>query len=284
VNHPDHAELLELLDGYVDDELTADERTAIDELLASSADARATLADIERVRSLVQGLPPVEPPFGFYERLTRRDHPPRRSARGGRRNRLGLAIASVGAVAAAIVLVVAIAPVGDRLAPPVDELGERHAVLTSATHELPDGYTEIDDADAEVQAPYEAPAEMPDDYRRVTVYRAPEGVHVLYGNGTAVVSVFEQRGRVDWSGLPERGTRVELNGDDALMVEPSSPAAGPETIVVARDDLVLTIVGRVPHQAMVELAEAIPDPPAPAISDRVGGACRWLAEGFGFPG
>lgn len=281
---PDAADLLELLDGYADDELTTDERAAVGELLASSADARATLAEIERARSLVRGLPPVDPPFGFYERLIPRLRQAEPPGRDRRRNRLGLAVASVGAVAAAVVLVVAIAPVGDRFAPPVEELGERHAVLASATQELPEGYAEVDDVDAEVRAPYEAPAQMPDEYRRVGVFRTADGIHVLYANGVTVVSVFEQRGRVDWSGLPAGGTRVSVDGDDAWMVETESAAPGTETIVVARDDVVLTIVGRAPHAVMVEIVEAIPDPPAPAISDRVDGAMRWVAEGFGFPG
>ena len=275
--------LFELLDAYVDGELTDGEQAQVAALLERSPEARGELADIERVRGLVRGLPEVEAPFGFYERL----RSPARTNRSSRRRRRapGVIFAAVGAVAAAIVLVVAIAPVGDRLTPPVDDLSQRHAMLASSTQEMPDGYAPIADDQLDSMAPYEAPASMDHGYRRVAAYRAPEGVHVVYRSDTGTVSVFEQRGRVQWDGLPSGGTRLQMDGDDAWTATMPAPrsSASDDVIVLALDDLVVTVVGSAPHEDVVAVAEAVPSPPAPSMTERVEDTCGWIAEGFGFP-
>ena len=194
--------------------------------------------------------------------------------------------AAVGAVAAAIVLVVAIAPVGDRLTPPVDDLNQRHAMLASSTQDLPDGYTPIADDQLDSMAPYEAPASMDHGYRRVAAYRAPEGVHVVYRSDTGTVSVFEQRGRVQWDELPSGGTRT-ADGRRRCVDRPRCPAPGSsasdDVIVLALDDLVVTVVGSAPADDVVAVAEAVPSPPAPSMTEHVEDTCGWIAEGFGFP-
>jgi anti-sigma factor RsiW len=271
-------ELLELLDAYLDDELTDEERGAVDGLLVGSAEARAELAAIDRVRSVVRGLPDVDAPFGFYERLTRSTPSARR--RGTHRRRApGVVFSVVGAVAAAIVLVVAIAPVTDRFAPPVEELTERHAMLASATPATPEGYTSMaaDDLD-HMSEPYEMPAAAANGYEPMAAYRAPEGLHLVYRNGASIVSVFEQKGHVRWTGLPDAGSRLTMDGDQAWAM--TMPTA--DVVVLARDGLVVTVLGGA-HDDVVALAEAVPDPPSPSLPDRMGEACAWVARGFGFP-
>lgn len=280
---------VELLDAYADGELTDAERTEVEALLERSPEARAELADIERVRGLVRDLPEVDAPFGFYERLRRPDPSHQRSRR--RRRAPGVVFASIGAVAAAVVLVVAIAPVGHRLAPPVEDLSQRHAMLASATQEVPEGYASMADDAADSMAPYQAPTTVDHGYRRVATYRTPEGVHAMYRSDTGTVSVFEQRGRVEWDGLPSGGTRLRMDGHDAWTVTLSSSPSGPssqssgsvDVVVLARDDLIVTVLGSAPHDDVVAVAEAVPDPPAPSMTDRVGDTCGWIAEGFGFP-
>jgi hypothetical protein len=285
-NRDDLSTPFELLDAYADGELTDDERRAVRALLDESAEARAELADIERVRSLVRGLPDVEAPFGFYERMVLPPHQrPRRPRR--RRRTPGVLVASVGAVAAAVVLVVAITPAADRLTPPVDDLRERHAVLAAANPEMPAGYEAMPAGELDSMSPYEAPPTAGDGYRRVAAYRAPEGMHVVYRRDTATVSVFEQRGHVRWDGLPSGGTRLEVDDDDSWTT--TMPAGGVggavvDVVVLARNDLVVTVVGAVPHDDVVAVAAAVPDPPPPSMSERVGQTCDWIAEGFGFPG
>jgi hypothetical protein len=263
----------ELLDAYLDGELDADEREQVDDLLARSATARAELDEIDRVRSMVRALPAVDAPFRFYERMT--------TAR--RRRAPGLSVAIVGAVAAAIVLVVAISPVGNRLAPPVEDLGRRHAMLASSSTAMPEGYTEMDAEEMDEQSGFEMPPTA-NGYRRMHVYDAPDGVHVVYGNGSTMVSVFEQRGSVEWSDLPAGGSRTTMDGDDAWVSSAdSAPPAVSEVVVLARDGLVVTVLGGAPHDDVMAIAEAVPDPPAPSMLERLGDACSWVAEGFGFP-
>ncbi len=261
-------ELFELLDAYLDGELQDDQRAAVDGLLERSAQARTELAEIERVRSLVRGLPPVDAPFGFYERLVRR-----------RTKVRGLAVATVGAVAAAIVLVLAISPVTDRVAPPVVDLGERHAMLASA-RAMPADYEPIDaDAtDGSMTPPPTAGA-----YRRMAVYDAPEGVHAIYDNGVAPVSVFEQTGDVDWDDLPVGGERMRMDGDEAWMMRTTTTSgAATEVVVMNHGSMVVTVVGTMTASDAVQLADAMPRP-GRSLLDRAGDACEWVAEGFGFP-
>ncbi len=158
-------------------------------------------------------------------------------------------------------------------------------MLASSTQDLPEGYAPIADDAADSMAPYEAPATVDHGYRRVAAYRMPEGVHVVYRSDTGTVSVFEQRGRVQWDGLPSGGTRVQMDGDDAWTVTLSSSAAGGsiDVVVLARDDLIVTAVGSAPQDDVAAVAAAVPDPPAPSMTDRVGDTCEWIAEGFGFP-
>jgi hypothetical protein len=54
-------------------------------------------------------------------------------------------------------------------------------------------------------------------------------------------------------------------------------------VVLAREGLVVTVIGGAPHDDVVALAEAVPDPPGPSVMDRLGDACAWVAQGFGFP-
>jgi anti-sigma factor RsiW len=267
--------LHELLDAYLDDELSADERSAVDSLLARSPQARAELDDIDRVRSLVRGLPDVPVPFGFYERITRR-----------RRRVPGLAAATVGAVAAAVVLILAVTPVADRVAPPVEDLATRHAMLASATGEMPAGYEPMPMEDSG-ETP--APPALANGFERMAAYDAPEGMHLVYALGATRVSVFEQFGRLSWSELPDDGERVTLDGSDAWAMEmptaqPDDPRQVTDSVVVLeRDGMVITVVGRVASSDARRLAEAMPSPAEPDLAARIGDACAWLADGFGFP-
>lgn len=270
----------ELLDAYLDDELTAAEQRSVDDLLASSAAARAELEDIRRVRSLVRGLPEVDAPFGFYERMVS----PKR-----RRRARGVTFAAVGAVAAAVVLVIALAPVGEQFTPPVDDVALDHVTLASHTGEVPEDLTPMALEEADDMAQYEAPPTMANGYQRVAVYDAPGGVHLVYENGDqSMVSVYERRGRVDWDGLPDGGTRKQMDDGDAwhavMTYERGNQAMAVDVVVLARDDLVVTVVGSAPAADVEAVAMSVPDPAAPSMGDRVGDAARWIAEGFGFPG
>ncbi|MEY2404751.1 MAG: putative zinc-finger [Acidimicrobiaceae bacterium] len=101
----------ELLSAHLDGELAAGERAAVEGHLAECETCRAELDATQAVRTAVRDAPPVDPPFGFYERLT-----------ATRRRRRWPAAASAVAVAAVsfAVLGVVAAPEHRSAAPPVE--------------------------------------------------------------------------------------------------------------------------------------------------------------------
>jgi hypothetical protein len=77
---------------------------------------------------------------------------------------------------------------------------------------------------------------------------------------------------------------MTMDGDDAWAMPMTDPSGSPlDVVVLARDGLVVTVLGGAPHDEVVAIAEAVPDAPAPSMVERVGETCSWVAEGFGFP-
>jgi anti-sigma factor RsiW len=62
----------ELMTAYLDDELSDDEARAFEARLADDPKARAEVEQLRRVMSLVQGLPEVQAPPDFAEKVARR--------------------------------------------------------------------------------------------------------------------------------------------------------------------------------------------------------------------
>ena len=60
---------LELISAALDRELDIDERAEVEELLKSSADARALRSDFERLDSILEALPHLEPPATLHEQV-----------------------------------------------------------------------------------------------------------------------------------------------------------------------------------------------------------------------
>jgi anti-sigma factor RsiW len=122
VTSEDDRHLGDRLSALLDGELADDEVRDADAHLAECEQCRDELVATASARSLVRGLPAVEPPLGFYERLTRRHRSTWRR---------GVAAVAGGAAAAAVLLVWATPP-ADRVGPPVGDLVERHAATASA--------------------------------------------------------------------------------------------------------------------------------------------------------
>jgi len=76
---------LELINAEIDGELTADERTELEQLLASSAEARSIKAELQKLSNLMAGLPEQQPPADLGERILGQVSP------RGRRRSLSLA-------------------------------------------------------------------------------------------------------------------------------------------------------------------------------------------------
>jgi anti-sigma factor RsiW len=128
----------ELLSAYLDGEVTADERGAVDAALARSAERRAALAGLGEAREAVRALGQPELPAGFLdgvERAVAADRPPSvvaGAAAHGSRSRRGLAWLAGGVAAAALVAAFVIPPT-DHVDPAVSARVDTHAARASVS-------------------------------------------------------------------------------------------------------------------------------------------------------
>ena len=131
------AELTEdMLSAYLDDELSDEERAAVDEELAGSAEWRAVRAELDSTRALVRALPVREAPTGFWDAVLDPNIAPPipiESARSNRGHRAVRWLAGVGAAAA--IAAVVLVPGQSQTKPPVASLVAMHAARSSVSEE-----------------------------------------------------------------------------------------------------------------------------------------------------
>ena len=236
------------LSAWLDGELAPAERAELDDELARSAQLRADIEAISAVRGLVRSLPPVDPPFGFFERLGRtapraRASRPSIRSRAARRRLVG----SVVAVAAAWLLILGFGVgVGAlRVVPPLDALADRHATAYAAG----DGYTEMPMADAEVLGPARG------DMALVAAWHDATVVQLVYADSGGTISVFRQRGSLDGDHLPAGGAAMAVGGMAAWSTEMHEL----KVVVVDAGDAVYTVVGAMANtDHVVSMAGAVP--------------------------
>jgi anti-sigma factor RsiW len=120
-------EVGELLSALVDGELSAEERAEAEAWLTRSAAARAAYDDLTRVKAALRGLPAVDPPLGFFDRVLRRRSPAR--SRSWAASPAALVASGVATAAAWLVLGGAGA---DRLVPPIDDLAVEASTADSS--------------------------------------------------------------------------------------------------------------------------------------------------------
>ena len=287
-------ELRELLSALLDGELDAAEEREVRALLDRSEAAREELDGLSRVRLLVRDLDAVEPPAGFLEALapapavsassdvapsgpTSLTSARAARARRARTRRWPLVSAAAVAAAAAIVLVLGLTPLTDKVVPPVHAYAERHLAMTdpAAATSAPSSFTAVPAAELDQAG---APAHLAAGYDRMGGYHSADGVmHLMYERGDEVVSVYVQRGRVSWDGLPANGVMATV--DAAPAWEMDGPAE--DVVIVERGSMVYTVVAVDGHDGMMDVLHAMPEPPAPSMVDRVRGACRSIVERVG---
>lgn len=121
------------LSAYLDDELDAETRAAVEARLAESAEWRVILEELRETRAALRALPSVDGTPAFWsEMLVADDTVVDLDAERARRRR-GWRIAVAGA-AAAVVLVVAgaaLVPKRDRVQPAVATFADQHAARAS---------------------------------------------------------------------------------------------------------------------------------------------------------
>lgn len=128
----------EALSALLDGELAPAQEAASREHVAACPGCAEELAAVAQARTWIRALPPVDPPFGLYERmlLDRRPLPQAGSfgARGSLRRRAGLA--ALGAAAAAVTVLGVGSPSQRPVSPAVPRLVEAHATSASVGADL----------------------------------------------------------------------------------------------------------------------------------------------------
>jgi anti-sigma factor RsiW len=122
-----------LLDGELDPFQARGAQAHVD----SCPTCAGELAAVSQARSWVRALPPVDPPFGFYERMLRDGTPapaPAFANRASLRRRAGLA--ALGAAAAAVTVLGVGSPRQQPVSPAVPRLVEAHAASASVAADL----------------------------------------------------------------------------------------------------------------------------------------------------
>lgn len=126
------------LSALLDGELSGAQQETARAHLAGCPACTEELAAVGQARSWVRGLPQVDPPFGFYERmLLDRSRPGGTTAFGARpglRRRAGLA--ALGAAAAAVTVLGVGSPSARPVNPAMPQLIEAHAASASVGADL----------------------------------------------------------------------------------------------------------------------------------------------------
>jgi MucB/RseB N-terminal domain len=117
-----------------------------------------------------------------------------------------------------------------------------------------------------VSAPFRAPSTAGDGFRLAGRYRdAADTVQLFYSDGLFGVSVFEQEGKLDWSGLPAGGDARTVAGHDGRRY---GTPAGVVTIWES-DDVVYTAVTDAPDDQVDELLADFASTDDPSTVERV---------------
>jgi anti-sigma factor RsiW len=124
----------DVLSGLLDGELPALQREAAQAHLLGCPACADELRSVAQARDWVRALPPVEPPFGFYERTLRDGRRAPFGVAPSLRRRAGLA--ALGAAAAAVTVLGVGSPRQSPVSPAVPRLVEAHATSASVGADL----------------------------------------------------------------------------------------------------------------------------------------------------
>lgn len=231
----------ELLSAYLDDELDPAEQAEVEAYLAESAAGRAQLEGLAEIRSALRSLPPLDPP----RPLIVSSIPEARWAR-----RVVPAL-----VAAAVVLLGGLLLVGRDASDSarVMDTGQLLALHQDAQRMMVD-----DDADApgdlvvvsDTDGVVHMPEDLGDGMDRMGVYGTDGLIQLVYGDGTHLVSVFEQPEEV---AAPMDGDPMTVGGRDAVH----KTMEGSEVLMVAEGDMVVTVVGEGELESLSAMAGLI---------------------------
>jgi hypothetical protein len=261
----------ELLSAELDGELTPEETAFVATHIALCEHCRLERDELFRVKSSIRALGPVEPPFGFEQRLLR--------AGRARRTATGKVALSLVATAAAWVAVLGFGADlsgTESVRPPVDDV---RAFVGGAPLDLIGGRKAKDGRpDSRV-----LPASLIGLPREATA-ETPDGQLVTYGSGGEAITVYLQTGNVDWESL----TGGRRSGIGGLPGKPWQSTDDDETnaLVFQDRDAMALLVGDVDQAQLVDAARDLPpyDAPEPSVGDRLRDAGESLIDAFGLGG
>jgi hypothetical protein len=118
-------------------------------------------------------------------------------------------------------------------------------------------------------APYQAPAELDGGYERVQILQRKGSLQVVYSDGVHSLSVFEQPGKLDRSGLPPGGENVAVDGTKALRFV----WAGGQVVLWQAGSAAYTVVGDGASEDVLTAARSVPRARALSTWQRVRETC-----------
>lgn len=249
----------DLLSALLDGELSADDAREVRAHVIACDACERELDDVREARRLLRTLPAVEPPGPI--------------SLGVPRTRFAVANMVASVAAGVLLLALSSSAIGPAaLGPGVGGAVDAHASTVSALqaggilptsagrlvpdHDVPPTTAPRRSVD-DLPAPFAAPRALAG-YELVDAYDARNGLHLLYRHGAHGLSVFEQRGRVDWDALlADDGTMLSINGQRAWRWD-AEPCDG-RLVVLEADDMVVTVVGDEGADAVLAAAAALPD-------------------------
>jgi sigma-E factor negative regulatory protein RseB len=118
----------------------------------------------------------------------------------------------------------------------------------------------------EVTAPFRAPGTAGDRFQLVGRYEEPDDtVHLFYSDGLFSVSVFEQEGELDRSGLPAGAEPRTVDGHDIHQYRTPAGVA----MVWESDDIVYTTVSDAPLDQLDAIVADLGPDRSPSTVDRI---------------
>ena len=115
-------------------------------------------------------------------------------------------------------------------------------------------------------SPYVAPSDAGAGFHKIGVYRRPAAVQILYSDGVARLSIFEQAGAID--------ARIPVGAAAGIR----STWQGGTGVEFRRGGVLFTVVGDVDPAELLEVADHLGDPPSESVGQRLRGAARHLVE------
>jgi hypothetical protein len=265
----------DVLSAYLDDELTADERDDVERHLYECPECRSDVDAEREVRQLLRDLPPVDPPFGFYERLLRDG--PEAAPAPPKRRRFRFGLANIAATAAAWLLILGLANLHKNGT--VDPAPEGY--VTAHASVLPSFGGSSHQPPQEAAKSHDVPDHLAHTYEFQGVIEENGLQQYVYSDGTNTLSMFLQPGELNEDALPADATPVVVNGVAAWWV----PTDAGNVVFVQQPGVVVVLVGPALDAAASDVAGSNgPRESDESLVERITGAGEGLLDTFGLRG